>query len=123
MEIELGHMKAKTIAWNGDWNVYKRMFKAASRLNGTFDAVRAGELVAQGLTWPPTKSPAFAEIPEALHAAPATSPSCPTEGTDTFVKAGVREEADLSDDFIRRVLAQSPILAAMLTLLTRFSYF
>ncbi len=56
METELGYTKTKIVTWNGDWNNYKRLFKAASRLNGTADAIQAGEQVAEGLPWPPKET-------------------------------------------------------------------
>ncbi len=47
-----------TIKWEGDWNQFKRLFKATARLNGVAEAIRVGELVAQGVPWP-EKQPTF----------------------------------------------------------------
>ncbi len=46
----------KTIKWEGDWNQFKRLFKATARLNGVAEAVEMGELVAQGAPWPDNKN-------------------------------------------------------------------
>ncbi len=53
METEKGCAKTNIIAWNEDWNTFKRMFKTASRLNGTADAIQVRKQVAEGLSWPP----------------------------------------------------------------------
>ncbi|MCP4286646.1 MAG: hypothetical protein GY792_19735 [Gammaproteobacteria bacterium] len=36
----------RLVPWRDDWNLFKRLFKAAGRLNGIADAIRAGERLA-----------------------------------------------------------------------------
>ncbi len=38
----------KLIRWGGDWNQFKRLFKATARLNGVADATKVAESVAHG---------------------------------------------------------------------------
>ncbi len=36
----------KLVPWRDDWNIFKRLFKAAGRLNGIADAIKAGKWLA-----------------------------------------------------------------------------
>ncbi len=46
-------MMARSILWNGDWNHWKRGFKAMACLNGLAEAIEVAEIIANGAhEWP-----------------------------------------------------------------------
>ncbi|MCP4993046.1 MAG: hypothetical protein GY934_04555, partial [Gammaproteobacteria bacterium] len=48
MEAEDGFQPSKTVAWKGDWDLYKRQFRAAARLSGMEHAIKLAERLAKG---------------------------------------------------------------------------
>ncbi len=48
MEAEGGYQPPKAVAWKGDWDLYKRQFRAAARLNGMENAIKLAEKLAKG---------------------------------------------------------------------------
>ncbi len=48
MEAEDGYQPHKAVAWKGDWDLYKRQFRAAARLNGMENAIKLAEKLAKG---------------------------------------------------------------------------
>ncbi len=84
----------KIIRWDGDWNQFKRLFKATARLNGVADAVAAGELKAQGCLKQETQYTSELKIE-----------------TEKEVQPGLVNEA-----MQKRALQQSAKLAALITL-------
>ncbi len=49
-------MMARSILWNGDWNHWKRGFKAMACLNGLAEAVEVAEIIANGAQELPIKA-------------------------------------------------------------------
>ncbi len=47
MEAEDGYNPTKTVAWKGDWDLFKRQFKAAAKLSGIDNAIKVGEKLAK----------------------------------------------------------------------------
>ncbi len=48
IEKESSRPGCKIVHWQNDWNKFKRVFKVTGQLNGIADALRYGEMVANG---------------------------------------------------------------------------
>ncbi len=48
MEAEDGFQPSKTVTWKGDWDLFKRKFRAAARLSGTDSAIKLAEKLVRG---------------------------------------------------------------------------
>ncbi len=104
MEAEHGYSKGSkmiTTHWDGDWETFKQKFEASADLNGLNDAVRVGQLLAEGkVTWPysPMK----------------------TEMSDEIAKDqrfdGKSDEIATNQKLMERATVQSHRLASMLVL-------
>ncbi len=42
----------KLVKWKGDWNIFKKLFRAASARDGVAEALEMGERVTKGQSWP-----------------------------------------------------------------------
>ncbi len=48
MEAGDGFQASKTVSWKGDWDLFKRKFRAAARLSGMDSAIKLAEKLAKG---------------------------------------------------------------------------
>ncbi len=51
MRAEGSLQSSRFVRWDGDWDQFKWFFKASARLNGVAEAVKFGEMTAQGHSW------------------------------------------------------------------------
>ncbi len=95
-------MNVKVVPWEGNWEKFKRLFKAYGRMCGISEALKAGELMAAAETAKALKAGELITATETAKEEHDTRESCPWDS--------------LGQSFKNKVEEQSPRLAAMLTL-------